>query len=141
VHIIRPPDGDNEYSIVIRYATVADADRWVGSADRQQLLQEIAYALEVDECLQIRSGIDFWFTPPSPGHRQAPGWKQWLITTSVIWPLTMFIPPLFKPLFASVPLLGRWGISHGLIAACIVALVVFLIMPRYVKLLSGWLFK
>ena len=141
VHIIRPPAGDNEYSIVIRFATAADASHWVDSPDRKQLLAEITDAIELGDRVQIRSGIDFWFTPASAADRRAPGWKQWLITTSVIWPLTMFIPPLFKPVFAAIPLLGRWGISHGIIAGFIVALVVFLIMPRYVRLLAGWLYR
>ncbi len=108
VHIIRPSHGDNEYSIVIRFATAADARRWVGSPDRQRLVDEIADAIEHGDRTQIHSGIDFWFTPKVAASRKAPGWKQWLITTSVIWPLTMFIPPLFKPLFAAVPVLGRW---------------------------------
>jgi uncharacterized protein len=140
VHIIRPADGDNEYSIVIRFATALDAGRWVESADRARLLKEIVDAIELGDRLQIKSGIDFWFTPSSASRKQPPGWKQWLITTSVIWPLTMFVPPLFNPLFAAVPVLGVWGVSHGVIAASIVALVVFLIMPRYVRLLHRWLF-
>ncbi len=141
VHIIRPPEGDTEYSIVIRYATAADADRWVNSRERLQLLDSVADALELGDRFQIRSGIDFWFTPRFKAARQAPLWKQWLITTSVIWPLTTFVPPLLNPLFASVPVLGTWGVNQGILAAIIVALVVFLIMPPYVRLISGWLFR
>lgn len=141
VHIIRPPAGSNEYSILIRYASVADAERWTSSADRQNLLAEIADAFVHEDRFHIEPGIEFWFTPPSPAQKKPSAWKQWLITTSVIWPLTMLIPPLFKPLFAAVPVLGYWGISHGIIAATIVALVVFVIMPRYVHAVSGWLFR
>jgi uncharacterized protein len=141
INIIRPSPGDNEYSIVIRYATAADAHRWVGSAERQQLIDEIADAIELGDRTRVHSGIDFWFTPTAKAHRQAPGWKQWLITTSVIWPLTMFVPPLFNPLFAAVPALGTWGIRQGIIAAVMVALVVFVVMPRYVRLVADWLFR
>ena len=141
VHIIRPPAGHNEYSILIRFANGADAERWTSSADRKQLLAEIADAFERDDQFRIEPGIEFWFTPPSPAQKKPAPWKQWLITTSVIWPLTMLIPPLFKPLFAAVPVLGAWGISHGIIAATIVALVVFIIMPRYVHAVSRWLFE
>lgn len=141
VHIIRPPAGHNEYSILIRFASLADAERWTSSADRQQLLAEIADAFEREDQFQIQPGIEFWFTPPFAAQKKPAPWKQWLITTSVIWPLTMLIPPLFQPLFAALPVLGTWGISHGIIAATIVALVVFLIMPRYVHAVSGWLFR
>lgn len=141
VHILRPPPGHNEYSILIRFASIADAERWTASNDRKQLVAEIADAFEREDRFEIQPGIAFWFTPPSPAQKKPAPWKQWLITTSVIWPLTMLIPPLFKPLFAVVPVLGSWGISHGIIAATIVALVVFLIMPRYVRAVSHWLFE
>jgi len=141
VHIIRPTAGHNEYTILIRFASLANAEYWTGSTDRQNLLAEIADAFERDDMFEIQPGIEFWFTPPSPAQKKPAPWKQWLITTSVIWPLTMLIPPLFKPLFTAVPVLGNWGISHGIIAATIVALVVFLIMPRYVHAVSRWLFK
>ncbi len=141
VHIIRPPTGSTEYSIIIRFASSADAERWTSSADRRRLLAEIADAFEREDRFRIQPGIEFWFTPPSPAHKQPAPWKQWLITTSVIWPLTLLVPALFKPLFEVAPVLGTWGISHGIIAATIVALVVFLIMPRYVRAVSGWLFR
>lgn len=141
VHIIRPPAGGNEYSILIRFASVANAEQWTSSADRRRLLAEIADAFEREDQFHIEPGIEFWFTPPAPTQKKPAPWKQWLITTSVIWPLTMLIPPLLQPLFAAVPVLGTWGISHGIIAATIVALVVFLIMPRYVHAVSRWLFE
>jgi antibiotic biosynthesis monooxygenase (ABM) superfamily enzyme len=140
VHIIRPQPGDNEYSIVIRFATGADAGHWAGSVDRQQLLDQISDAIETGDRVQIRSGIDFWFTPAGGADSRAPAWKQWLVTTGVIWLLTMFVPPLFDPLFAAVPALGAWGIRHGILAAVIVALVVFLVMPWVTRVLKGWLF-
>ncbi|MGB8408467.1 MAG: antibiotic biosynthesis monooxygenase [Gallionella sp.] len=141
VHIIRPPAGGNEYSIIIRFATFADAERWTQSADRQRLLAEIADAFEREDQFHIQPGIEFWFTPPTPAQKRPSAWKQWLITTSVIWPLTMFVPMIFHPLFVAVPLLGHWGISHGIIASAVVALVVFVIMPRYVRAVSGWLYR
>lgn len=141
VHIIRPTAGHNEYSILIRFASLAQAEHWTASADRKNLLADIADAFEQDDQFHIQPGIEFWFTPPAPAQKKPAPWKQWLVTTSVIWPLTMLIPPLFKPLFAAVPVLGTWGVSHGIIASTIVALVVFLIMPRYVRLVSGWLYR
>lgn len=141
VHVIHPPAGGNEYAIILRFATLADAERWANSADRQRLLAEIADAFEREDQFRIEPGIEFWFTPPTSAQKRPLAWKQWLITTSVIWPLTMFVPLIFHPLFVAVPLLGYWGISHGIIASAVVALVVFVIMPRYVHAVSGWLFR
>jgi uncharacterized protein len=52
----------------------------------------------------------------------------------------MLVPPLLDPLFAAFPLLGAWGVRHGILAVVIVALVVFLVMPRVTHLLERWLF-
>ncbi|MNS62732.1 hypothetical protein D3C72_958040 [compost metagenome] len=141
VHIIRPSGGAATYTIVIRFATLEDASRWTTSADRRALVERIADALESDESLDIQPGIDFWFTPPAGTAKKARPWKQWLITTSVIWPLTMVVPVGLKPLFQAVPALGAFGVSHLIGAAVIVALVTWVIMPRYVRLVSGWLFR
>ena len=87
----------------------------------------------------IETGIDFWFTPQ--GQPQALRWKQWLVTTSVIWPLTIVVPWLLAPVFAAVPWLGTGGVRQGVVAALVVALVVYVVMPRYVRLIAGWLYS
>lgn len=140
VHIIRPTPGSTTYTIVLRFATYDDASHWARSGDRQALIQEIADALERDEELEIKPGIDFWFTPPTLVPKKARPWKQWLVTTSVIWPLTMLVPATLAPLFHTVPALGAYGVSHLIVASVIVALVTWVVMPRYVKLVSRWLF-
>ena len=139
VDIIRPVPGDNKYSTVVRFATFADAERWCKSTDRPRLLGQITDILELDDNARIESGIDFWFTPGS--QPQALRWKQWLVTTSVIWPLTLLVPSLLQPLFSAVPWLGVYGVRQGIVAAIVVALVVFVVMPRYVRLIAGWLYS
>lgn len=139
VDIIRPVPGDNKYSTVVRFVTFADAERWCKSADRPRLLAAITDILERDDEARIETGIDFWFTPQ--GQPQALRWKQWLVTTSVIWPLTIVVPWLLAPVFAAVPWLGTGGVRQGVVAALVVALVVYVVMPRYVRLIAGWLYS
>ena len=141
VQVVRPPAGGHEYVAIVRFASQEDADRWASSADRRNLIQAVRELLEGNDEIEILSGIDFWFTPESPAQRRPVRWKQWLITTSVIWPLTMIVPAAFSPLFAHFPVFGKWGIGQGIVAATIVALVVYVIMPAYVKAVSGWLFR
>ena len=141
VQVVRPPFGGNEYVSVVRFASDADATRWSKSHVREQLISRIATCLDGGDSTEIHSGIDYWFTPELPSQKQPVRWKQWIVTTSVIWPLTMIVPHLYLPVFSKVPVLGTFGISHGIIAGTIVALVIYLIMPRYVRLLSSWLFR
>lgn len=141
VHIVRPPEGNDTFEIAVRFTSNAAAEAWLSSDIRKELVSSIASALASDEQLEIKSGIDFWFTPPASKAKQPTRWKQWLITTAVIWPLTILVPALYEPLFSIVPEMSVWGVRHGIVAATIVALVVYLIMPRLVRLVASWLFR
>lgn len=141
VHVMRPNEGNDTFEISVRFSNNDAAEHWLKSDIRRELVSDITSALAADEHVEIKSGIDFWFTPPASTAKQPTRWKQWLITTSVIWPLTMVVPLGYQPLFDAVPELGTWGIRHGFIAATIVALVVYLIMPRIVRLVAPWLFR
>ncbi|MDR5866276.1 antibiotic biosynthesis monooxygenase [Halomonas koreensis] len=141
VHILRPQAGGQDYEIAVRFASEADAERWRSSDDRRELMDDIRDALEQDEAVEILSGIDYWFTPPTATSKQPVRWKQWLVTTAVIWPLTLLVPLLWQPLFSLFPLLDTWGLRHGLIAATVVALVVYVVMPRVVRLVAHWMFE
>lgn len=141
VHVVRPPEGNDTFEIAVRFSTNEEAEAWLNSDIRKELISDIASALASDEQVEIKSGIDFWFTPPASKAKQPTRWKQWLITTSVIWPLTMIVPVVYQPVFEGIPELAVWGVRHGIVAATIVALVVYVIMPRVVRLVAGWLFR
>jgi len=53
----------------------------------------------------------------------------------------LIFEPIFSVLFENVPLLGAWGVRQFVVAFFNVALLVFFIMPRLVKLTSAWLIK
>lgn len=141
VHIARPSEESDTFEIAVRFSSNAAAETWLNSNIRKELLSSIVSALATDEHLEIKSGIDFWFTSPAAKAKQPTRWKQWLITTAVIWPLTIIVPALYQPLFNIIPAISVWGVRHGIIAATIVALVVYVIMPRVVRLVASWLFR
>lgn len=144
VKVVRPPEGGLDYTIVLDFATHDDATRWHHSTERAQLISDVQPHLDVAARVTIGAGIDYWFPPEplAPGLPpvKPPVWKQWLITTSVIWPLTMVVPWAFEPLFTEVPALGVYGVKQGVLAAVLVALVAWVIMPRYTRLVHNWLF-
>lgn len=145
VQVVRPAAGGVDYTIIVSFATHDDATRWFQSAERARLIEAVQPQLEVAEQVSVGAGIDYWFQPESSTAGEppvkAPAWKQWLITTSVIWPLTMVVPWAFEPVFKALPALGAYGVAHGILAAVIVAIVVWLIMPRYTQLVHDWLFR
>lgn len=140
VDVIRPHAHEDAYTIVLHFDTISNLRKWLDSETRMLLIAEIRPHLHAPEDININSGIEFWFTPPAVAARQAKPYKQFLITLSAIFPLTILVPWVLGPLFRAVPILGLAGISHLLVAAIIVTLMVYVIMPRYTRLVARWLF-
>ncbi|GGP75185.1 antibiotic biosynthesis monooxygenase [Shewanella ulleungensis] len=141
VHILRPLPDKEEFEISVRFACEALAYNWLQSMERKALLEQISSLFQGEEQLEIYNGIDFWFTQPSVQTKVATRWKQWLITTAIIWPLTMLIPVLLKLVYKYLSLDIYWVIQQGIAVSIIVALVVYIIMPRVVKVVASWLFS
>lgn len=141
VNIIRPPADGNDYAIIIHWETIEHAKTWAESQERQELLREISDALLVPDDAKITSGIEYWFTYPGQVQRKAPGWKQWLVTTSVIWPLATAVPKILEPLFQEFPILQVGPLQSFIVVATVVAVATYLVMPYYVRAISKWMFK
>lgn len=140
-HIARPAAGGDLYEISVRFATREDAERWMNSDVRKQLVEELFQHITEPEHLDIKSGVDYWFTTATGG-KSPPVWKQWLTTVSVIWPLSLVLPWVLNTiLFRPFPLLAHWGVAQLISAMAMVGLLTYVIMPRYTKAIRGWLTK
>ncbi len=91
VHVMRPAQGASLYTVTIRFDSLAHAEDWFQSSARQALLGEVVPFLSRDEQRQTVTGLEFWFRP-EPGLKPAKRYKQFLLTLSVIFPLTMAVP-------------------------------------------------
>jgi antibiotic biosynthesis monooxygenase (ABM) superfamily enzyme len=103
VNIIRPPAGSRRYTIVVRFDTLEHLQEWLGSEPRRRLIAQVEPLLERGDRVDIKTGLEFWFTPPSPAQRHPAAYKQFLLTLSAIFPLTLLVPWLLRPLFQTVP--------------------------------------
>jgi antibiotic biosynthesis monooxygenase (ABM) superfamily enzyme len=140
VNVKRPHAASNAYAIVLHFDSVANLRKWLDSQTRMRLVEKIRPFLQVEENIDIRTGFEFWFTPPPDGKPAKPC-KQFLVTLSAIFPLTIVVPWLLQPVFGWVPVLALPVIRQFIIAAAIVAIVVYAVMPRYTRLVSRWLFS
>lgn len=140
VNVIRPHAASDAYTIVLHFDSVANLRKWLDSEVRVRLVDKIRPFLRTEEDIDIKAGVEFWFTPP-PGGKQAKPYKQFLITLSVIFPLTIIVPWLLQPVFGWLPVLALPVIRHLVIAAAIVAIVVYVVMPRYTRLVAKWLYS
>ena len=141
VNVLRPAAGADVYTVVLHFDTLEHLQGWLGSETRRRLIAEIEPLLVSGECVDIKTGLEFWFTPPTPAQRHAPPYKQFLLTLSMIFPLTVLVPRALQPLFQSAPALGLPVVSNFVISALIVGLMTYVIMPRYTRLMSGWLYR
>lgn len=137
--IIRPVGEQHTYVVIIRFDGFDNLMRWMESAQRRTLVQRMQPFLPKGDRYQIRTGLEFWFTPPAGKH--ATPWKQFLVTWSAIFPLSVAVPLLIAPLLEQFSFPGETIVARLLGSALIVLAMVYVIMPRYTKLVSAWLFR
>jgi antibiotic biosynthesis monooxygenase (ABM) superfamily enzyme len=140
VNVIRPTAGGGEYTIVLHFDTIDSLRAWLDSDERRILIDEVLPILVGEDSVEIKTGLEFWFTPPSRQQGARP-YKQFLVTLSVIYPLTLLIPFLLAPVFDRMSGLGSLYVRQLLIDAAIVALITYVIMQRYVRLIARWLYR
>jgi len=139
--IIRPIAGLSEsYSVVIRFDTQEHLRQWMESEARQRLIRQVRPLLAVDDAYRIHSGLDFLFAPAGSGGKVPVRWKQFLVTWSAIYPLALGVPLLVLPALGALGLAGSRIVSTLFVTGIAVALMVYLIMPRYTKLVRKWLY-
>jgi uncharacterized protein len=126
---------------VLHFDRLEHLEQWLASDVRKRLVAKVQHLLEDGDQVEIKTGLEFWFTPPVSEQKRAKPHKQFLITLSAIFPLTVLVPWALAPLFRAAPALGFPGISNLLVAAVVVALMTYVIMPRYVRLIAGWLYR
>jgi antibiotic biosynthesis monooxygenase (ABM) superfamily enzyme len=141
VSVIRPSGDARCYTVTLRFDSVQHAEDWLASDARGELVQELAPLLERPESIDTVTGIEFWFVPPAGApQKRAPPHKQFLVTLSAIYPLTLLVP------LGVHRLVDPWLpwrsalLVQLLIAALIVWLMTYVIMPRYTRLVARWLY-
>jgi uncharacterized protein len=137
--VVLPSHGDRKYTVVVRFDSHEHLKAWAESETRREFIRRADDLMEKGDQYEIRTGIDFWFEPK--GVKPPKPWKQFLLTASAVYPLSLIIPKLLAPLFRIAPSLGGTLISGLLIAAILTALLTFVIMPHYTRLVSKWLYE
>jgi antibiotic biosynthesis monooxygenase (ABM) superfamily enzyme len=140
--MIRPVTGvTGTYTVILRFDTRGQLESWMNSPERARLIDKVRPLLEKDDEFFIRSGLDFWFTPEGAKAQLPVRWKQFLVTWSAIYPLSLAMSLALIPLLHGVGLPQNRYIDGLLASGMTVALMVYLVMPHYTKLLRHWLFN
>ncbi len=141
-HIVRPLPGLTEtYTVIIRFDTAEHLRAWMKSSERERLIEKVRPLLAAPDDFYISSGLDFWFAPAGAKAKLPTRWKQYLLTWSAIFPLVLGVPYLLGPVLEWLGIAGSRVLSTLLVTAVIVFLMVYVIMPRYTRLVQRWLFR
>jgi hypothetical protein len=139
--MIRPVAGlTSTYTVIVRFATREQLERWMGSPERARLIDKVRPLLAKDDEFFIRSGLDFWFTPEEAKAKVPVRWKQFLVTWSAIYPLSLVMSLAVAPRLHAMGLPQSRYIDGLWASGLVVALMVYVVMPRYTKLVRHWLF-
>lgn len=152
VNVIRPRRGKavhgaGAYTIVVRFDSHERLRAWAESEERAALLSRIEHALEGGDRTHIVTGLDFWFTPPEdeapaacPGPKTAKPWKQYLVTLSAVYPLILVLPDSVAWALSWLPVAVPPLVAKFVTSAVFVAMMVYVVMPRYTRLIARWLY-
>lgn len=141
VHVLRPPGGEGKYTVTLRFDDLEAAQHWLASEQRARLLGEASPLLVREEEVRTVSGIEFWFNAPGTPERRAPLGKQFLVALSVIYPLTLLVPWLLRPLLQGLADSHLQLLAHLIDVGTVVLLMTYVVMPRYTRLVAAWLYR
>jgi len=139
--IVRPiPNLTFVYTVIIRFDTIENLKNWMESDDRKKLIEKASPMFRKNDNYKIKSGLDFLFE--SESETKIPvRWKQYLATWSAIYPLSLLIPLIILPFLRFLKIPINHYFDGLIVSGGIVFLMVYVVMPKYTKLIRKWLFK
>ncbi len=129
------PGVQDEHITVFTFASRSDLDRWLGSAERSEVLQGIDPFVEGDRTLNVVGGFGGWFA--ATADRTPPKWKQAIAVLVALFPMTLTLGFFQRQWLADVPWVPALFVSNVLG----IAALTWLLMPLVTRLLDPWLSK
>lgn len=140
--IVRPIPGlTATNTVIVRFDTAGHLEGWMQSEERRRLIEKVRPLLTTGDDFYVSSGLDFWFTPEGAKAQAPVRWKQFLATWSAIYPLVLGVPLLVLPLMRRLGAPPHHSLDTLAVTAAVVALMTYVVMPRYTKVLRRWLYQ
>jgi len=130
-----PPPGTKspEFGILRTFTSQQDREAFYGSPMFQAWEERIKPLVEGEPEYRELTGLEAWFRSPQ---NPPPKWKMVLLTWIGVWPVSMAVPAVLRPLIG--PGLPK-ALFAGVVAGGIVIVLTWVAMPLLVKLTKGWL--
>lgn len=130
--------GSTLFTIVLQFSNAQSLQAWLDSPERKKMIDEALPMLADGDQKEITAANEFWFTPIDES-TEPPRWKQACLTFLVIFPLSIVVPRVWRPVFANTPWPTGYIATEILITATIVLSVVYFFMPRVTNWFADWL--
>jgi uncharacterized protein len=139
VNIIRPHDlSQPEYVIIFHFNSHVNLKKWERSPERKRWLDKGKDIIEGEPKVEMRSGLEFWFTPPQSRMPLAPPrYKMAIVAVGIIFVLLSTLIPFVQQVMEGLPFLLR----TLLVVAIMVLLMTYVVMPAVTRLLRPWLYN
>ena len=137
-NIIRPSRKSRpEYIIIFRFDTYDNLMSWETSEIRRSWVEKVQPLVTGETKIQHVTGLEYWFTlPDQPESLPPPRLKMAFVTWLALFPLVLAIPPLLVLVLSDLYEVFRIMI----IAAVMVLLMTYAVMPVMTRLFASWLY-
>ncbi len=123
-----------EFVVVVRFDSRAHLDLWLKSEVRKTFMDEVQQYVEHYTLRRIGSGFEGWFDTSENKNPPAP-WRQALVILTALFPVIMTMRQLLLPVFTALPM----PVAFLILLALDMALLTYVIMPRFTRLMNFWL--
>lgn len=135
VYMQSPQNGGLNWITLLQFDTPKNLDRWLNSAERQQVLNEAKPLIVSIESHRMISPYAGWFAPLAKTGEMPPVWKQTMIILLVLFPIVMLELKYLSRLTAGLNISLATFIGN----AISVTLISWPMMPIAIFFLGWWL--
>lgn len=130
--VLQPPEGGDEYQIVLRFNDEASLLRWEKSLPRRMWLERGANLVRASHEHRV-SGTDGWFAPKAAS--APPRWKQAVSIWLAYFPVLLVFSILVSEHLNMMPVFWRVLITSVILTP----IMVFICIPVISRVLQRWL--
>lgn len=130
--VLQPPEGGDQYQIVLRFSDEASLNRWEKSLPRRMWLERGANLVRASHEHRV-SGTDSWFAPKAAS--APPRWKQAVSIWLAYFPVLLVFSMLVSEHLIALPVFWRVLIT----SVTLTPIMVFVCIPVITRVLQRWL--
>lgn len=136
--LIPPATPDDDYQVIVNFASEAELSRWDTSHERLKLQRQVSLIARAEPEYRRLLGLEAWFaTAVIPASMHPPRIRMAIVTWLGIFPTVSAFLFFLGPLLQELPFLAKTGI----LTILIVITMTWVVMPNLTKWMRSWLFS